>query len=150
MDLAQTLSYNYVFRGVPRGTVAFLAALAQTRWFEGGETMVRQYDRSDDMIVILEGEAVTRSFHEDTIATFGPGSVVGEMSLLDGQARSATVVAKHRCQVAILKGEDIRSIMESDPAVAKTILGNLALVLCRRLRTMNARFESEPKSASLR
>jgi CRP-like cAMP-binding protein len=149
MDLAKTLSYNYMFRGVPRSTVAYLAAAAQTRRVEGGEVLVRQFDRSDDILVILEGEAVTKTMHGDVLAAFGPGSVIGEMALLDGEARSATVVSKGAARVAVLRGDDIRSAMETDPIAAQAILENLAKVLCRRLRTMNAQMESGAKSFAL-
>lgn len=145
MDLAKTFSYNYVFRGLPRGTVAFLAALADVRTFDGGQILVRQYERADDILVILEGEAVTKTIHGDELARFGPGSVLGEVALLDGETRSATVVAVGQTKVAILRAEDIRSIMDTDPQAARIILGNLAKVLCRRLRTMNAQAEATPR-----
>jgi CRP-like cAMP-binding protein len=71
--------------------------------------------------------------------------VLGEVALLDGETRSATVVAVGRTKVAILRADDIRSVMDTDPHAARIILGNLAKVLCRRLRTMNAQAESTPR-----
>lgn len=142
MDLAKTLSYNYIFRGVPAGAVATLAALADRRKFSGGDVLLRQFDSSQDVLILLSGEAVTRTFNGDTVARFGPGSVIGEMALVDGQARSATVTAAGPCEVAVLPAEVIRALMEMDADVAGAIYANLAKVLSRRLRNMNSQADS--------
>lgn len=149
MQLSKVLSYNYAFRGVPEGAIAFLAAMADVRRFDGGTPLVRQFDRCRDLYLILEGEAVTRTFNGDVVARFGPGSLVGEMSLLDGDTRSATVTCVGHVKVAILRAWHVDSVMESDPEVAKTILQNLSKVLCRRLRTMNDQLESIPQRVSV-
>jgi len=137
-DLARTLRYNYVFRGLPSDVIAGIAALATTRDYRGGDIIVRQYDEGSDLLIILEGAARIKSIDGETIAEFGPGSIVGEMALIDDEPRSATVTAMHDVRVAIIPSKGLHAFMDMDPEVGKTIMTNIARVLCRRMRTMNA------------
>jgi CRP-like cAMP-binding protein len=137
-ELSKTLSYNYVFRGVPSAVVSGIAALAEVRRFEGGDTVLRQFDKGRDLLIILDGAAVTRTFSGEVVAEFGPGSVLGEMALIDGEARCANVSAKGPLRAAVISADTILSMMDARPDVAGTIYSNIAKVLCRRLRSMNA------------
>ena len=145
MELAKTLSYNYVFRGLRREALYGLAATADIRVFDGGDILVRQFEHSDDLIVLLEGAARIKSFSGETVAEFGPGSILGEMSLIDNQPRSATVVACHKTVAAILSADVLRGMMNDDSEVKATIMTNLSKVLSRRLRSMNERFDEHAK-----
>jgi CRP/FNR family transcriptional regulator, cyclic AMP receptor protein len=137
-DLAKTLSENYVFRGVAREALAGLAATAAVRTYRGGDTIVRQYDRGRDIYLILTGAASVKSPTGEAIVEFGPGSVIGEMSLIDDQPRSATVLAIGTTEVAELNGSVLYAMMEN-PEIRATIMTNMSRVLSRRLRLMNER-----------
>lgn len=145
MELAKTLSYNYVFRGVRKEALHGLAATADIRVFDGGDVIVRQFETNDDLIVLLSGGAKIKSFSGETVAEFGPGSILGEMSLIDSQPRSATVVACHKTIAAVLSADVLRGMMNDDPEVRATIMTNMSKVLSRRLRTMNERFDEHSK-----
>src|SRR5580658_4745370 len=121
MELKMALRNNYIFRGLPDSVINVLEAYAHVKLLTGGETMVRQFDRSRDLIVILEGEAVTKNFHGDIIARFGPGSVVGEMALVDGSPRSANVITVGPTRVAIIPGPTIENIVEVEPSYGNTL-----------------------------
>jgi len=138
LDLARTLRYNYIFRGLSRDVVAGIAALADTRHYRGGDVIVRQYEHNSDLIIILDGSARIKSVDEETIAEFGPGSVVGEIALVDDEPRSATVTAVGDVTAAIIPSKSLHAVMDMDPEVGKVIMTNLARVLCRRMRSMNA------------
>ncbi len=137
MELAKILGRNFMFRGLSPSFLNTLAAFADVRNYAGGETLVRQFDTNRDLLVILDGQAVTRNFHGDVVARFGPGSVVGEMSLVDGSPRSANVVTAGPTQVAIIPSACIDKLVEIEPENGNTLYRNIAKVLCRRLRTMN-------------
>ena len=124
-DLAKTLSYNYVFRGLPRDVVAGFAAIADVRSYLGGDVLVRQFDYNSDVMILLEGQARIKSFSGETIAEFGPGSIVGEISLIDEQPRSATVVAIGNVQAAVIPAKMFRGMLDADPKTASTE-GNVA------------------------
>lgn len=144
-ELAKTLSFNYVFRGLPRNVVNGIAAIAQIRDYDGGHVLVRQFDYNSDLVILLEGHARIKSFAGETIAEFGPGSIVGEISLIDEQPRSATVVAVGPVKAAVIGANVLRGLMESDPATASIVLMNICRVLCRRLRTMNVHVDALSK-----
>jgi CRP/FNR family cyclic AMP-dependent transcriptional regulator len=144
-DLAKTLSYNYVFRGLSRDIVAGFAAIANVKDFMGGDVLVRQFDYNSDVMILLEGQARIKSFAGDTLAEFGPGSIVGEISLIDEQPRSATVVAVGSVRAAVIPAAMFRGMMDSDPKTGSVILMNLCKVLCRRLRTMNVHVDTLAK-----
>jgi len=137
-DLAKTLRYNYIFRGLSRDVIAGIAALADMRNYRGGDVIVRQYDRNSDLIILLDGSARIKSVDDETIAEFGPGSIVGEIALIDEEPRSATVTAVGDVKAAIIPSSQLRAVMDMDPLVGKTIMTNIARVLCRRMRSMNA------------
>ncbi len=137
-NLSQTLRYNYIFRGLSRDVIAGIAALADMRHYRGGDIIVRQYDRNSDLIILLEGSARIKSIDDETIAEFGPGSIVGEMALIDDEPRSATVTAIGDVRAAIIPSSQLRAVMDMDAEVGKTIMTNIARVLCRRMRSMNA------------
>ena len=145
-DLACVLRYNYIFRGLPSDVVAGIAALADTRNFRGGDIIVRQYEKDNSLLILLDGSARIKSIVGETIAEFGPGSIVGEMALIDDEPRSATVTAIGDVKVAIIPAKTLRAIMDMDPEVGKTIMTNIARVLCRRMRTMNAQSLSHAPS----
>jgi CRP/FNR family cyclic AMP-dependent transcriptional regulator len=137
-DLTKALRYNYIFRGLSRDVIAGIAALADIRGYRGGDIIVRQYERNSDLIIILEGTARIKSVDEETIAEFGPGSIVGEIALIDDEPRSATVTAVGEVRAAIIPSKQLHAVMDMDPEIGKVIMTNIARVLCRRMRTMNA------------
>ena len=77
---------------------ARLVAASAERLYRAGEAIVRQGDTGDSMFVICRGGArVTVSPGGQEVARFGPGGYFGEMSLLTGQPRTATVSAIDDC-----------------------------------------------------
>lgn len=73
-----------------------LAAAMQRTLFAAGETVTKQGDTTDELYVIVAGTASVRIAthdHELEVARLGPGQFFGEMSLLTGEARAATVAA---------------------------------------------------------
>lgn len=143
MDLAKTLADSYVFRFVPDSTLATLAEKATVKDYLGGDQLIRQYDRTNqDVFVLLEGQALSRTFSGEVVARFGPGSVIGEVALLDHEPRSSNVVCAHACKVAVLPADAVREAMDADPKVGYTIATNLARILCMRLRAMNEQMDT--------
>jgi len=141
-NLISALRNNYLFRGLTKDVVAGIAAMAERRHYRGGETLVRQFEHSHDLLIILEGSARIKSTTDEALAEFGPGSMIGEISLIDDQPRSATVIANGETEVAIIPQSAIQSFMQMDPEVSSVIMGNIARVLCRRMRSMNLKVEA--------
>lgn len=141
MDLLNLLSNTYVFRDVPGDVLIRLVDQATVKDVVGGDPIIRQFERGNDVFIILEGEALSRTLNGEVVARFGPGSLIGEVALLDGEPRSTNVVAVKGAKIATIPGSAIKGAMESDPRVGYTIATNIAKVLCMRLRAMNEQMD---------
>jgi CRP/FNR family transcriptional regulator, cyclic AMP receptor protein len=129
------------FRGLTEEQVTTLLDCSTERTFDGGETVVRQFDQKTDVMVVLEGKVFIKSFGGETIAELGQGSVVGEMSLVDEGPRSATAVSAGRTRVAVLSSERLKGLFEADSALKAQVMENLARILCGRLRAANVQLD---------
>ena len=117
---------------------ARLAAAGERRTFNAGDELMRQGGDAESMYVILSGKVSVVREHPDlsspiVLAVLGPGEIVGEMGLLDGEPRSATVDAV----------EDTITMEVSKEALTRSVLahpdlyGALVKVLSKRLRDTN-------------
>ena len=98
-----------------------LAVKSQLRTFPRGITIVRQGDLGASMFVLVEGK-VSVSVHlrsgEERVATLGAGDIVGEMSLLTGARRNATVVAQRQ----------VTALEIAKPALEALLIGSSQLI----------------------
>ena len=83
--------------------------------------------------LILEGKAVATT-GDTKIGDFGPGDYFGEMSLLDGEPRSATVRAETDVLTLAISAWDFSSLIEKYPTIARKMLVEMS----RRLRQADA------------
>lgn len=93
--------------------------------FAAGSVLTRQGQSGGLAFVIATGKAeVVRGGKR--LATLGPGDVVGELSLIDGEPRSATVKALSDIEVLEINGEDLRRLLRKAPSVVRKLLEALA------------------------
>ena len=69
-----------------------------------------------------------------TLATIGPGKTFGEMSLIDGEPRSASAIALDDSKVLVLTEENFRRLVEHHPRLGTVVLGRLGMLMSQRLR----------------
>ena len=86
-----------------------------------GFALCREGVLGRESFVILDGEAVV-SIGGREMARLGPGSIVGEMALLDGGERTATVTAATPMRVLVLTGPELEEILSTVPTVARRVL----------------------------
>ena len=122
---------------------ARLLAGTQTRRFRAGEVLVRAGELDPSLYILTEGrvEVVVlgrggRSEHQ--LATFGPGSVVGELAFLDGRPRSAGNRALTDGAMLRLSREAFDQLAARDAELARAILLDLGRILALRLRLLTA------------
>jgi len=90
-----------------------------------GRVLVDQGQTGREAFVILAGTATAvRSGH--TIATLGPGDIVGELSLLDHGPRTATVTCDTECRLFVLDQRHFRGVLESVPSLSVRLLAALS------------------------
>ncbi len=136
-EISKALSENFMFRELPKEVLEQISKFAEVKEYKTTDLLVRQFEGSKDVLVLIEGNAISRTFGGEVVARFGPGSVIGEVAFLDGQKRSANVASVGDSKAIVVNSQEIWKLMESNPAVGFTILKNLSTVLCMRLRAMN-------------
>jgi len=115
-----------LFSTCSRRELADVASLTAQVIVDGGTVLTREGQRGGLAYVIVDGMAdVAR--HDQHLATLGPGDVVGELSLIDGQPRSATVVARTDLQVLEIDSRDLKALLDRAPHVMRKLLESLAL-----------------------
>jgi CRP-like cAMP-binding protein len=144
---ADIVRSSYLLSGLTPEQQEKVLALAEERGFDGGAQLVRQFAKDNDILILIEGKARVNSFSGDLIAEPGPGSVIGEMSLIDDKPRSATVVAVGKVLAAVIPNAKLWSLMEAEPAIGKQIILNLARILTERLRRANIDTDNAPGRA---
>ncbi|MFZ0398083.1 MAG: cyclic nucleotide-binding domain-containing protein [Methyloceanibacter sp.] len=108
------------------------AAGSPTTTFAPGEVIFREGDKADKMYVVLSGE-VEVHLQGTVIDTLVQGATFGEMALIDGSPRSATVVAKTSSEVAAINEKTFVLLVDEMPYFALSTMRNLV----DRLRRMN-------------
>ena len=141
VELPQALRDNYLFRGLSSTHIDEILAITTIQTFEGGDTIVRQFDRNTDLMIMLKGLAYIKTFGGDTIAEVGPGTVLGEVSLIDEEPRSATVVSSGASEMAVIQSESLKNLMKHDLGMRCVMMENLARLICQRLRTANVQLD---------
>jgi CRP/FNR family cyclic AMP-dependent transcriptional regulator len=118
-----------LFAGLNKRQLSRLARLAEELHAATADQLTAEGDAGDEFFVVVSGGVkVTKNGRK--VATLGPGECFGEMSLLDDEPRSATVVATHDTTLlAIHRGDFDRHLMSS-PTVMRALLSTLS----RRIR----------------
>ncbi len=101
---------------------AELAAVSRSLLYAAGEAIVAEGDAGDSMFVLARGEAaVTLSQTDGVVAALRAGAFFGEMSLLTGDARSATVSAVTDCELIEVSADAFRRVVLTDAAIVDRV-----------------------------
>jgi CRP-like cAMP-binding protein len=127
--IAQLKKINW-FDALPEDMLAALAQKVNKRTLSKNEVLFNKGDIGDSLFVILSGgvKVVTQDEDGNEIALnkVGAGEIIGEMSLLDHEPRSAGIVALEKTSTLELKREDFMEIMKSQPDLALSVIRNLS------------------------
>jgi CRP-like cAMP-binding protein len=113
-----------LFAGCSKKELASVARLCISLDVDRGFVLTTQGTRGNECFVIGAGDAEV-TIDGKAVATVGPGDCVGEMSLLDGGPRTATVTALGPMTLYALSSVEFRSLLETN-AVARKIMISLA------------------------
>jgi CRP/FNR family cyclic AMP-dependent transcriptional regulator len=138
-DTIALLHHVPVFSALLPEELAKVAQVAVPRRFEAGEVVFKEGDEGSTCYVVRSGRARAVREHPDgrsiTLAHFGPGDIFGEMAMLDGERRSATVESIEGTEaIAILSG-DMHRLLREYPDISVKLIAALG----RRLRETNER-----------
>lgn len=120
------------FAGCRRRELRRAAALVDEVARRAGDVLVRQGGRGDEVFVVVNGRATV--FRNDAwVADLGPGDLIGEISLLDGAPRTATVIAQTDVELLVLDRRAFDRLVVEVPFVARRLLTAIA----ERLRNVS-------------
>ena len=116
-----------------------LGALMPRVRAKAGQTLIREGDLGDWMLIILSGTVdVTKQSGEgdktSRLAVVRQGAALGEMSMLDAAARYASCIAIEDVEAAVLTRAAIAELIQSHPATGAKLLVKLTQLLAQRLR----------------
>ncbi len=119
-----------------------IAKLGTRKKYKKGNIIVLEKEMGAALFVIITGKVKVVRTDEDgrevILSIFGPGEFFGEMSLLDGLARSATVVATAKSELFMIHRREFLDLLNEFPAVAISLLAELTM----RLRKADAQIKS--------
>ena len=134
-DRIELLDKVPLFSALQSEELRELAQRVDQRTYLSGESIIRRGDQGDSMFVLLEGLlAVQISVAEDDgksreeeVTRIAPGQFFGEMSLLTGERRSATVLALTDTVVYEVRRDDLDHLLRKRPALAEAMSRALAV-----------------------
>ena len=121
---AEMLRSVPLFQGMTDRSVETIASLAEEARFDAGSTLVREGEPGDLFLIIRDGSAVVDQDGR-TIRELGSGDFLGEISLIDGRPRSATVTATAPIDALAIDREGFSRLMDDFPSVRHDLLNAL-------------------------
>jgi CRP-like cAMP-binding protein len=119
-----------------------IAKLGVRQKYKKGNVFVIEQESGAALFIIVSGKVKIVRMDEDgrevILSIFGPGEFFGEMSLLDGMARSASVIATEKSELLMIHRRDFLELLHEFPSVAISLLAELAM----RLRKADMQIKS--------
>ena len=152
LDLKAFLGATPFFGGLSDASLDLLVSMLVERRFDAGAAVVAEGEPGRSMFIVRSGEVVVSKCVESgraiRIATLQPGDFFGEMTLIEMQNRSATVVAESPTVLYELAARQLYTYYKSDIHAYVMVMQNINRELCRRLRRADDRI-AELANASL-
>ncbi len=126
------LKSSEIFQNTPENELVELAGILEEIYLSPNTTLFSKGDTGNCMYFIFNG---TIKIHdgEHTLAMLGENEIVGELSVLDSESRSASATTIDECLLLKLEQEAFYEILMNNADILKGILKTL----CRRLRVIN-------------
>jgi CRP/FNR family transcriptional regulator, cyclic AMP receptor protein len=139
IDKQRILSRLPLFEGLGDDATAAMAAVSRVAFHPAGDEIIEEgtqiHDDEDGLYILISGTVEVRKHTaedatEHVLASFGPGEFFGEMALLDGFPRSASVFATSDSLCLMLSRWDFLQVIRRNPEIAIKMLATMS----RRLR----------------
>ena len=128
-DLALTLAKSDLLKGLPEDVIDRLAPVAARRTYRRAEVIFHQGDPGNTLHVLESGRVkvlvTAESGEQAVLAILGPGDCFGELSLIDGEPRSATIEAMEPVQTVALLRSDFLRLVLAHPRTVEHLLSTL-------------------------
>lgn len=136
---ATMLSVIREFGGLSPADLETIAKLCRWRHYEAGEEIIRYQDTSANTCFVISGEIrvtyYSPSGHEVILCDLTAGGIFGELTAIDGEGRSATVIARERSLIASIAAPAFLNLIHTNQAIRIAILKRLT----SQIRRLTAR-----------
>lgn len=133
----EMLAQRPLFAELSRKELESVAQLGVTLEIAANQVLTKEGAIGQEAFLIVSGNAHCTVGDQVEVANLGPGDLFGEMSLLDGERRSATVIAETDMTVTVFNRREFVRLVESSPDVAMKLLASMAA----RLRAVDIELE---------
>jgi len=142
-ELTTLIGKAPLFTELTRDDVGDLAGYMGVYRAQAGETIIREGDVGDFMLLIVRGEVEIlkkgQQREPQHMTSVGPAMTIGEMSMIDGEPRFATCRTMQATTFAVLTRENMAKLIGERPLLATKILLKLVTLLSVRLRQTSAK-----------
>ena len=142
MDMYELVDSLPMFSGLSDREKSTLLAIFETKEYRPGEVLCREGDRAFSFFVICKGiveiyKDLSQEQGRQKLGQLGRGSMIGQVSLIDGKPRSATVGAKTPVLTLECSRDDFERLFNAGSPFAFKILDQIIIHLSKRLRDAN-------------
>lgn len=124
------------------------ASYMRARQYADGDVILKEGDKTSTshMLWILHGEAVVEALSVSasnpiTVTVLGPGTTLGELSLMDGGPRSVACSAAGATRCAVLTKRMLQNMLQEHPEVASKLMSLIFISVAVRLRDLTEKFK---------
>lgn len=143
IDIQEISSRVPLFAGLDPDDLHYVLRVARRLEFAIGAMLLRQGQAADSALVMESGRvsviSVLPGGGEAVMAELGPGSVLGEMALLESGVRSANVIAREPTACLSMERDAFRLLIAQGNRAVLAINHRITLGLCQRLRELNGK-----------
>ena len=141
-DKIEFLQRVPLFQGIESDLIETLSSIINLEHFTAGQFLCHKGDSAKACYIIGHGQVnvMTQSEHGEQLCSLGPGHVIGEVALLDGRPRSASVQATGDVTTFVLGREDFSKLVAAENKACMRLLDNIAKALAVRIRVVNDQY----------
>ncbi len=120
-----------------------LSSIAEERAYSKGNVILKEDSKSRDLFIVCSGRVSirltlpTESGKEEVIYTMRDGQIFGELALVDGSPRSATVKAEEDVVTCLYEYNKLMALLDTHPRIGFLLMRNLASIISQRVRNTN-------------
>jgi CRP/FNR family cyclic AMP-dependent transcriptional regulator len=137
-EKVEVLAKLPLFARCSRRELGHIADICVEEEKKAGSVLTHEGQDGGLAFVVLEGDAEVRQGRK-ALGTVGPGEVIGELALIDGRPRSASVHATTDLRVLEINSDDFSALLDKMPHFTRNLLVSLSL----RIRQMDERWKVE-------
>jgi len=145
IQISKILRQVPIFRMLSKENIDFIVERLKFKTFASDEVICKIGDPGDEMYIVISGKVKICIYNENNteqmVASLAPGDYFGEMSLLTGEPRSASVIAMEDSETFMLHKNDFDVILEKFPSISLS----MGKIVSKRLRETLQKATSMPK-----